>query len=124
MMSQRRKQSWSLAPAEHFFKVSPVKSCFRPQLGNKRQKASGGETPHNVLFVFSSAGRSRDLHGEPRAILQEVLWLHHRHPVVASRSGGGTAEGGEAELLSRLLYLLHVVVSPRGATLQLNVRLH
>jgi len=34
-------------------------------------------------------GRSGDLHGEPRAVLQEVLRFHHHYPVIASRSDGG-----------------------------------
>lgn len=32
-----------------------------------------------------SAGRSGDLHSEPRAVLQEVLRFHHHYPVIVSR---------------------------------------
>lgn len=39
--------------------------------------------------VCPSAGRSRNLHSEPRAVLQEVLRFHHHYPVIVSRSDRG-----------------------------------
>lgn len=39
-----------------------------------------------------SLGRSRDLHSEPRAVLQEVLRFHHHYPVIVSKSGGEGAQ--------------------------------
>lgn len=37
-------------------------------------------------------GRSGDLHGEPRAVLQEVLRFHHHYPVLVLRSGSEGAK--------------------------------
>lgn len=43
------------------------------------------------MFVWS-LGRSRDLHSEPRAVLQEVLRFHHHYPVIVWKSGGEGAQ--------------------------------
>lgn len=39
--------------------------------------------------VCPSTGRSGDLHGEPRAVLKEVLRFHHHYPVIVFRSDRG-----------------------------------
>lgn len=53
------------------------------------KRAACGERQSSVC---PSTGRSGDLHGEPRAVLQEVLRFHHHYPVIASRSDRGGAQ--------------------------------
>lgn len=53
--------------------------------------------PH-AFFIL---GRGRDLHSEPRAVLEEILWFHHYHPALVwnswSESTGGMKRGTPAE---------------------------
>lgn len=66
-------------------------------------------------------GRSRDLHGEPGAVLQEVLRFHHHYLVVVSGRDGGTEaqlkeEGGASPL--------SVGGVPRSAAKYLKKKIH
>lgn len=55
----------------------------------KKWKKLHRQIHYTLLFLCPSAGWSGDLHGEPRAVLQEVLWFHHHYLVIASRSNRG-----------------------------------
>lgn len=75
-------------------------------------------SPHHYLLLPISPlpGRGRDLHGEPGAVLQEVLRFHHHYLVVVSRRDGGT-EAQLKEERGRPLFL-----SVGCHALQLNIK--
>ncbi|XP_071184226.1 phosphatidylinositol 5-phosphate 4-kinase type-2 alpha-like isoform X1 [Salvelinus alpinus] len=66
----------------------------------KKKAAHAAKTVKHGVSELSGSG---DLHGEPRAVLQEVLRLHHHYSLIAPGSRGGLAESGGGFYLSPFL---------------------
>ncbi|KAM9416907.1 phosphatidylinositol 5-phosphate 4-kinase type-2 alpha-like isoform 8-T8 [Salvelinus alpinus] len=81
----------------------------------KKKAAHAAKTVKHGVSELSGSG---DLHGEPRAVLQEVLRLHHHYSLIAPGSRGGGGGGGWLRV-EVVFISLHFSFS-RGVPLQLK----
>lgn len=85
-MPLRRSNMGYVATHRHYLNGSQKK---------KKKKTNYRWIHYTHLSLCPPAGRCRDLHSEPRAVLQEVLRFHHHYLVIASRSNRGTEAHGK-----------------------------